>query len=118
MVNVELLKERLNDALFDIEDLKEELSAKKMEIDDLKDALAESDEIINSYEEKLKFYEEKLILTNKTKCHFCSSPMIWNNDFSYEDFGIYESDGIVAVLTCSNCNTQAEFYYSMEENNG
>ena len=41
----------------------------------------------------------------------CHSELIWNNDFSYED---YEKDeeGVVTVLHCSNekCNAYIEIY--------
>lgn len=46
---------------------------------------------------------------NKCLCWFCNSTLIWNNDFSFEDYEI-EGDGIIAVLTCTNCGATAEFY--------
>ncbi len=36
-----------------------------------------------------------------SKCWFCGSELIWQNDFSYEDYG-YDGEGIVAVLMCSD----------------
>lgn len=44
-----------------------------------------------------------------THCWFCGAEMIWQSDFSFEDYGI-EGDGIVAVLCCPNCDAQAEFF--------
>lgn len=36
------------------------------------------------------------------KCWFCGKELIWNNDFSFEDYGL-EGEGIVMVLSCPNC---------------
>lgn len=47
-------------------------------------------------------------------CWYCRSEMIWNNDFSYEDF-MMEGDGIVAVLTCTSCGSYAHFYTDLGE---
>lgn len=41
-------------------------------------------------------------------CWFCGNPLIWNNDFSYEDYGL-EGEGIIAVLSCSNKDCGAVF---------
>lgn len=45
------------------------------------------------------------------KCWYCSSDVIWQNDFTYEDYGC-EGDGIVSVLICSSeeCNAEVEIY--------
>ena len=48
------------------------------------------------------------------KCWFCNSEMIWGCDFSFEDYGL-EGDGIVATLTCSECEAYAEFYTKPED---
>lgn len=50
------------------------------------------------------------------KCWHCNSELIWNNDFSYEDYGL-ENDGIVSVLTCSNedCSAYVEAYLDLGE---
>ena len=50
------------------------------------------------------------------KCWHCNSELIWNNDFSYKDYGL-ENDGIVSVLTCSNedCNAYVEVYLDLGE---
>jgi len=42
------------------------------------------------------------------ECWFCTEAMIWQSDFTYEDFG-REGEGIVAILCCSKCNAIAEF---------
>ena len=33
-------------------------------------------------------------------CWFCGHKLIWQNDFDYEDYGIEDREGIVAVLIC------------------
>ena len=48
------------------------------------------------------------------KCWFCSTELIWNNDFDYEDFGIDDREGIVAILTCPCCGSHWEGYYDLE----
>lgn len=42
----------------------------------------------------------------------CHSELIWDNDFSYEDYGIEDRVGVVTVLHCSNekCNAYIEIY--------
>lgn len=46
------------------------------------------------------------------KCWHCNSDVIWQNDFSFEDYGYTnengEEEGIVTVLSCSNCPAQYE----------
>lgn len=42
------------------------------------------------------------------QCPHCGKPsLIWQNDFSYEDY-CREGDGIVSVWVCSNCNSTIE----------
>lgn len=48
------------------------------------------------------------------KCWFCRTELIWNNDFDYEDYGIEDREGIVAVLTCPCCGCYWEGYYDIE----
>ena len=45
-------------------------------------------------------------------CWHCQSKLIWQNDFSYEDYGIDDKEGIVTVLMCSNeeCEAYIEVY--------
>lgn len=47
------------------------------------------------------------------KCWFCGSTLIWNNDFSFEDYCL-EGEGIVTVLSCSGCNAFFEGYQEIE----
>ena len=35
------------------------------------------------------------------KCYICKKELIWESDFSYEDFGI-EGEGKVTILSCTN----------------
>jgi hypothetical protein len=37
----------------------------------------------------------------KMNCWHCNTELIWNIDFSYEDYMI-EGDGIVTILSCPN----------------
>lgn len=43
------------------------------------------------------------------KCWFCGGELIWNCDYSFDDYG-YDGEGIVTVLTCSNCGAMWEGY--------
>ena len=47
-------------------------------------------------------------------CHFCGTELIWNCDYTCEEFG-YDIDGIVAILTCPNCNAEWIGTLSFEE---
>ena len=46
-------------------------------------------------------------------CWFCNSKLIWNCDYSFEDYGM-EGEGIIATLSCSGCNALFEGYLSFE----
>ena len=48
-------------------------------------------------------------------CVNCSHTMIWQNDFSYEDYGIDEEDGIVSVYICPHCETYSENYIPIKQ---
>lgn len=48
-------------------------------------------------------------------CVNCGHKMIWQNDFSYEDYGIDEEDGIVSVYICPHCETYSENYIPLRE---
>ena len=40
------------------------------------------------------------------ECFHClSRGVIWDSDFSYEDYG-YDGDGVVHVLHCTECGAQ------------
>tara|TARA_R100000008_G_C3560943_1_gene156112 strand:+ start:1037 stop:1204 length:168 start_codon:yes stop_codon:yes gene_type:complete len=41
-------------------------------------------------------------------CWFCGEKMIWQSDFTYEEYG-REGEGQVTVLLCSSCEASAEF---------
>lgn len=47
-------------------------------------------------------------------CWYCRADMIWQSDFTYEDYG-RQGEGMVAILLCSECNASAEFSISDEE---
>lgn len=43
------------------------------------------------------------------ECMHCGvRALIWNGDFSFEDYGL-EGEGIIHECTCSNCGAQATF---------
>ena len=48
-------------------------------------------------------------------CWHCQSKLIWNSDFSYEDYCI-DGEGIISVLTCPNekCNAHVEVYLDLD----
>lgn len=48
------------------------------------------------------------------RCWFCGNKLIWDNDFSYEDYG-RDEEGIVTVLHCPRCNATWEGYLDLEE---
>lgn len=48
------------------------------------------------------------------KCVSCSGEMVWQNDFSYDDYCI-GGDGIVSVYFCNECGCMANFYIPLEE---
>jgi hypothetical protein len=49
------------------------------------------------------------------RCWHCGEKMIWGNDFSFEDYCIFDFDGIVSTFSCSNCLANAEVYLPFEE---
>lgn len=43
------------------------------------------------------------------ECFNClEKAVVWQSDYDYEDFG-YEGEGIVHILTCSNCGAEIEY---------
>lgn len=48
------------------------------------------------------------------RCAFCGELMIWQNDFTYDDYCL-DGEGIVSVYRCSECKTTAGFYHTEEE---
>lgn len=50
------------------------------------------------------------------ECFHCGSrSVVWDNDFSFEDFG-YDGEGIVHVCHCCNCGAEIEYYVSLDNN--
>ena len=47
-------------------------------------------------------------------CWYCGSQLIWDNDFSLEDFG-GEGEGIVSVHHCSNCCAEVYWVLNFDE---
>jgi DNA-directed RNA polymerase subunit RPC12/RpoP len=49
------------------------------------------------------------------ECFHCGAKaVIWDNDFSFEDYG-EEGEGIIHVCHCSNCGAQIEYRISVED---
>ena len=49
------------------------------------------------------------------ECFHCGHrAVVWQNDFSFEDFG-YEGEGIVQILTCSHCGAEIEYRVPLDE---
>lgn len=43
------------------------------------------------------------------ECFHClTKSVIWDNDFSFEDFG-YEGNGIVQICHCTHCGAEIEY---------
>ena len=49
------------------------------------------------------------------KCFHCGEELIWNCDYSYEDYGIDDRDGIVHVLSCPYCGALWEGFIPLDE---
>ena len=49
------------------------------------------------------------------RCWFCSEKLIWQNDFSFEDYGLFDDEGIVTILYCPNCKATWEGYLNLDE---
>ena len=50
-----------------------------------------------------------------TKCYFCGEEMMWNIDYTKEDYGI-EGTGLIVSLSCSNCGASCDFYEGRKKN--
>ena len=49
------------------------------------------------------------------ECFHCGKrAVIWMSDFDFSDFG-YEGEGIVQVLSCSNCGADIQYRIPTEE---
>lgn len=48
------------------------------------------------------------------ECFHCGSrSVIWDSDFSYEDYGI-DGEGIVQCCHCENCGARIEYYIDID----
>ena len=48
------------------------------------------------------------------KCFYCKSNVVWQSDFSTEDYGI-ERDGIVSNYVCFECDSEYQTIRWLEE---
>jgi len=54
-----------------------------------------------------------------TNCWFYDeAELVWGCDFSFEDYGLKEGEGVIATLSCPNCGATAEFYSKSDEDKG
>jgi hypothetical protein len=49
------------------------------------------------------------------RCWSYHHELIWGGDFTFEDYGIDDSEGIVSNFSCSFCNAYVEFYLPIGE---
>lgn len=49
------------------------------------------------------------------RCFRCGAPVLWQCDFSYEDYGIDDREGIVTTMACSECDASYEVWFPFEE---
>jgi len=49
------------------------------------------------------------------KCWFCRSEMKWLGDFDFKEYEL-DGDGIVAILSCDECDAMAEFWTEPKNN--
>lgn len=45
--------------------------------------------------------------------HCCNRSVIWDSDFSFEDFGL-EGEGIVNCCHCTHCGARIMYYVSLD----
>lgn len=49
------------------------------------------------------------------ECFHCGcKTVIWDNDFSYEDYG-YEGDGLIHECHCTNCGAMITYMIAFDE---
>lgn len=49
------------------------------------------------------------------ECFHClSKSVIWDSDFSFEDYGI-EGEGLVHICHCCNCGAEIQYFVSLED---
>lgn len=50
------------------------------------------------------------------KCFICDEEAVgWEADYTFEDYGIPDRDGIVQTYTCHNCGADYEVYIPFPE---
>ena len=59
--------------------------------------------------------EEKKIIDTGYQCfHCCTNGVIWQSDFTFEDYG-RDGEGIVHVCECANCGAEIEYYIPLND---
>ena len=52
------------------------------------------------------------------QCFHClSESVIWDSDFTFEDFG-YEGQGLVQICHCCNCGAEIEYRVAFPDEEG
>ena len=44
------------------------------------------------------------------RCFRCGAKLIWGGDFTYEDYGIDDEEGLVSNLSCPECDAAYEVF--------
>ena len=70
---------------------------------------------IDLLEMQVKYHKEKNMASDRNVCFHCGGTLIWDNDFSYEDYDLWDYDGIVHVLHCADCGAEVEYYIPLGE---
>ena len=57
-------------------------------------------------------------MSGSYQCFHClSNSVIWDNDFSFEDYG-YDGEGIIHECHCMNCGADITYRIPIGEDNG
>lgn len=54
-------------------------------------------------------------MADRNVCFHCGGQLVWDNDFSYEDYDLWDYDGIVHVLHRNDCGATVEYYVPLGE---
>ena len=69
---------------------------------------------VDLLERQIKYHKEK-DMSDRNVCFHCGGRLVWDNDFSYEDYDLWDYDGIVHVLHCMDCGAEVEYYVPLGE---
>lgn len=46
----------------------------------------------------------------KRLCYLCGAEVIWQSDYSFDEVGLGDENGIVSIYSCPNCGANIEVY--------